>query len=69
MNNLRQFFVGLILTLALTSTAFAGQVECPGITQEPPQEEITSETQSTTASESIITEALRILIDGALLVP
>lgn len=36
MNNLRQFCAGLILTLALTATAFAGQIECPGVVQ-PPQ--------------------------------
>jgi hypothetical protein len=39
MNNLRQLCAGLILTLALTSTAFAGQIECPGVTQDPPPQE------------------------------
>jgi hypothetical protein len=36
MKNLRQLCAGLILMLVLTSTVFAGQMDCPGITQEPP---------------------------------
>lgn len=60
MNNLRQLCAGLILTLALTSTAFAGQIECPGITQ-PPPEEVMSETQS--EADITITEALLTLIE------
>jgi hypothetical protein len=32
MKTLRQLFIGLALTLALTSTAFAGKIECPGVT-------------------------------------
>ncbi|MBD0369777.1 MAG: hypothetical protein ICV60_02910 [Pyrinomonadaceae bacterium] len=48
MKNLRQLFAGLVLTLALTSTAFAGQVECPGITQDPPpqQESVAGDIQN-----------------------
>lgn len=43
MNNLRQFCAGLILTLALTTTAFAGQIECPGVVQPPPQATVEGE--------------------------
>ena len=32
MKNLRQLCAGLILTLALTATASAGQMDCPGVT-------------------------------------
>lgn len=43
MNNLRRFCAGLILTLALTTAAFAGQVECPGVVQPPPQATVEGE--------------------------
>jgi hypothetical protein len=43
MNNLRKFCAGLILTLALTVSAFAGHIECPGVV-EPPQATATEET-------------------------
>jgi hypothetical protein len=43
MNNLRQFCAGLILTLALTTAAFAGQIECPGVVQPPPQATVEGE--------------------------
>jgi hypothetical protein len=39
------------------------------VTSDPPPEEVTSETQSDTASDSPITDALLILIEGVLLVP
>lgn len=42
MKRLRQLSVGLILTFALSANAFAGQVNCPGITDEPPSEETTA---------------------------
>lgn len=32
MKNLRQLGAGLILTLALATTALAGQMDCPGVT-------------------------------------
>lgn len=35
MKNLRQLCAGLILTLALTTAAYAGQMDCPGITSQP----------------------------------
>lgn len=63
MNNLRQLFAGLILTFALTSTAFAGQMDCPGITQPPPEETI-SDTQS--ATDIAVRDALLILIEVVL---
>ncbi len=46
MKNLRRLCAGLILTLALAAPTLAGQMDCPGITQEPPQSEqtLTSET-------------------------
>jgi hypothetical protein len=36
MNNLRQFCAGLILTLALTVSTFAGNIECGGVVGAPP---------------------------------
>ena len=39
MNNLRRFCAGLILTLALTVSAFAGNIECGGVVGQPPPEE------------------------------
>lgn len=33
MNNLHKFCAGLILTLALTVSTFAGQIECPGFVE------------------------------------
>ena len=41
MKNLRRLCAGLVLTLALAAPAFAGQVDCPGVTQPPPTEEAT----------------------------
>ncbi len=37
MNKLRLFCAGLLLTLALTASTFAGQIECPGVVEPPPQ--------------------------------
>jgi hypothetical protein len=37
MKILRQLCAGLILTFALSASAFAGQVDCPGITDSQPQ--------------------------------
>ena len=36
MKRLRQLGAGLILTFALSASAFAGQVDCPGITDSQP---------------------------------
>ncbi len=41
MRKLRQLSAALILTFALSASAFAGKVNCPGITDEPPSEEPT----------------------------
>lgn len=41
MNKLRLFCAGLILTLALTASTFAGQIECPGVVEPPPTTEET----------------------------
>ncbi len=45
MKNLRQLCAALILTLALAAPVFAGQIECPGITQEPTEQASTSDTE------------------------
>jgi hypothetical protein len=37
MKNLRQLCAALILTLALTVSALAGQMDCPGVTSTVPQ--------------------------------
>ena len=37
MKRLQQLCAGLILTFALSASAFAGQVDCPGITDSQPQ--------------------------------
>ena len=37
MKRLRQFCAGLILTFALSASAFAGKVDCPGITDSQPE--------------------------------
>lgn len=68
MKNLRKLCIVLILTLTLSSAALAeGKVDCPGITQTPP-EEITIETQSDSEADSTITEALLVLLEGVFLV-
>ena len=36
MNKLRLFCAGLILTLALTVSTFAGHIECGGVVGDPP---------------------------------
>jgi hypothetical protein len=37
MKRLQQLCAGLILTFALSASAFAGQVDCPGITDSQPE--------------------------------
>lgn len=37
MKRLRQLSAGIILTIALSASAFAGQVDCPGITDTQPE--------------------------------
>ncbi len=39
MKNLRQLCIALVLMLTLSATVLAGQVDCPGVTQEPPTTE------------------------------
>jgi hypothetical protein len=63
MKNLRQLCMALVLTLSLSVVALAGQVDCPGVTQ-PPPEEVTSEMQS--GVDITITEALLTLIEVVL---
>jgi microcystin-dependent protein len=41
MKRLRQLCAGLILTFALSVGAFAGQVNCPGLTQQSSDEALT----------------------------
>jgi hypothetical protein len=42
MRKIRQLCAALVLTFALSASALAGQVDCPGITDEPPSEETTA---------------------------
>lgn len=42
MKNLQQLCMAFVLTLTLSATALAGQVNCPGVTQEPPTEATTA---------------------------
>ena len=44
MKTLRQLCAGLILTLALAATSLAGQIDCPGITQQSPEQTSASAT-------------------------
>jgi hypothetical protein len=37
MKNLRQLCAALVLTLALSANALCGQVNCPGVTDPPPE--------------------------------
>jgi hypothetical protein len=39
MKNLRQFCIVVVLTFALTLSAFAGDMSCPGITDPPPPQQ------------------------------
>jgi hypothetical protein len=43
MKNLRQLCAGLILTLALTVPAVAGQMDCPGVTTPAPEATVAGE--------------------------
>lgn len=43
MKNLRQLCGVLVLTLALSASAFCGQVNCPGVTEPPPAAAATGE--------------------------
>lgn len=67
MRNLRPFFAGFVLTLALTTTAFAGQIECPGVTQTPPQEQTsTSDAGATSETEYGVSEIVVDIIEAVL---
>lgn len=46
MNKLRLFCAGLILTLALIVPTFAGQIECPGVVEPPPQTTVENTTST-----------------------
>jgi hypothetical protein len=43
MKKLQQLCAGLLLTIALTATALAGQMDCPGATEPPPQATVEGE--------------------------
>lgn len=64
MKNLRHICMALILTPTLSVAALAGQVNCPGVVQDPPKEGTTSATQS--EPDSTITDALLLLIEVVL---
>jgi hypothetical protein len=55
MKALRQLCAGLILTFALSASAFAGQVNCPGVTA-------SSQTTASGEIECGITDALLIML-------
>ena len=42
MKNLRQLCGVVVLTLALTVSAFAGQIDCPGVVDPPPPPDATA---------------------------
>lgn len=65
MKNLRRLCAGLILTLALTSTAFAGQMDCPGVTSTPPppEAEVTGDMPTGGVSADPMTVAMLSLIE------
>ncbi|HVG34885.1 MAG TPA: hypothetical protein VM911_17575 [Pyrinomonadaceae bacterium] len=42
MKSLRQLCAALVLTFTLSAGAFAGKVDCPGLTDEPPPEDVTA---------------------------
>jgi hypothetical protein len=70
MRHLRRFCAVFTLLCAFSFSAYAGNIECPGVTSEPPPPEATtSQTQSDAVSDSTITEVLLILVEGVLLVP
>jgi hypothetical protein len=56
MKNLRQLCAGLILTIALTVPAVAGQMDCPGIAEPSPQATVAGEMPNS------VTETLLLLI-------
>ena len=62
MKNLRRLCAGLVLTLALAVPAFAGQMNCPGITQEPPQ----PEQASTSEAEYGVTDVILSVLETVL---
>lgn len=67
MNNLRQFCAALILTLTLTASTFAGNIECPGIVGSPSASEATiagempNGVESTDAVTELVTSLLNLL--------
>jgi hypothetical protein len=67
MNNLRQICAGFILTLALTVSAFAGQIEC-GVVNDPPLQETAAagEMQNGIQSTDTVTELVISLLTNLL---
>jgi hypothetical protein len=66
MKNLRQLFGGLVLLLVLTVSAFAGQINCPGVVDPPPDTTPTATGQINCLG---LTEVAVSLIQGVLLLP
>jgi hypothetical protein len=65
MKTLRQIFIGLVLTLALTTAAFAGQIECPGVTQTS-QQTSTSDARATSEQGYGVTDIVAGIIETVL---
>lgn len=66
MNHLRQLCMALALTLTLSVAALAGQINCPGVTEPPPEEtttagEVQNGVQSTDA-DAMTEAALTVLL-------
>ena len=64
MNNLRQFCAALILTLALTASTFAGNIECPGIvgSSSPSAEAVAGDMPNGIESTDAVTEVLLFIL-------
>lgn len=61
MKTLRQAGAAAVLTLLLSASAFAGQVNCPGVVDPPPPP--TSETTTTdTATDSLTTSIILVIV-------
>jgi hypothetical protein len=63
MNKLRKFCAALILTLALTASTFAGNIECGGIVSTPPSTEaVAGDMQNGVESTDAVTEVLLFIL-------
>jgi hypothetical protein len=68
MKNSWQLFGGLILLLALTVSAFAGQINCPGVVDPPPPTEATTTTAGQIDCPGL-TQLAMSLIQGIVVLP